>query len=153
MTAREKLAMEYPEQLDDVEPGGCLGCPEDYRYLPNADFCKSGDDQYGDLFERCKKCWDREIPEEMKEEKENYMSECCKETMCTTCIHQDVCSLKEKFLDAQKAVDGLVVYDELPTGLLGQVKLRDIGFIKPVELECIHYVYKGSAGVKGGLHA
>ena len=153
MTAREKLAMEYPEQLDDVEPGGCLGCPEDYGYLPNADFCKSGDDQYGNLFERCKKCWDREIPEEMKEEKENYMSECCKETMCTTCIHQDVCSLKGKFLDAQKAVDGLVVYDELPTGLLGQVKLRDIGFIKPVELECVHYVYKGSAGVKGGLHA
>ena len=153
MTAREKLAMEYPEQLDDVEPGGCLGCPEDYGYLPNADFCKSGDDRYGDLFERCKKCWDREIPEEMKEEKENYMSECCKETMCTTCIHQDVCSLKGKFLDAQKAVDGLVVYDELPTGLLGQVKLRDIGFIKPVELECVHYVYKGSAGVKGGLHA
>ena len=153
MTAREKLAIEYPEQLDDVEPGGCLGCPEDYGYLPNADFCKSGDDRYGDLFERCKKCWDREIPEEMKEEKENYMSECCKETMCTTCIHQDVCSLKGKFLDAQKAVDGLVVYDELPTGLLGQVKLRDIGFIKPVELECIHYVYKGSAGVKGGFHA
>ena len=153
MTAREKLATEHPEKLDDVEPGGCLGCPEDYGYLPNADFCKSGDDQYGDLFERCKKCWDREIPQEMKEEKENYMSECCKETMCTTCIHQDVCSLKGKFLDAQKAVDGLVVYDELPTGLLGQVKLRDIGFIKPVELECVHYVYKGSAGVKGGFHA
>ena len=153
MTAREKLAIEYPEQLDDVEPGGCLGCPEDYGYLPNADFYKSGDDRYSDLFERCKKCWDREIPEETKEEKEIYMSECCKETMCTTCIHQDVCSLKGKFLDAQKAVDGLVVYDELPTGLLGQVKLRDIGFIKPVELECIYYVYKGSAGVKGGLHA
>ena len=89
----------------------------------------------------------------MKEEKENRMSECCKETMCTTCIHQDICSVKKKFLDAQKAVDGLIVYDELPTGLLGQVKLRDIGFIKPVELECIHYVYKGSAGVKGGFHA
>ena len=153
MTAREKLTVEHPEKLDDLEPGGCMGCPEDYGYLPDADFCKSGDDQYGDLFERCKKCWDREIPEEMKEEKENYMSECCKETMCTTCIHQDVCSLKGKFLDAQKAVDGLVVYDELPTGLLGQVKLRDIGFIKPVELECVHYVYKGSAGVKGGFHA
>ena len=142
MTAREKLAIEYPEQLDDVEPGGCLGCPEDYGYLPNADFCKSGDDRYGDLFERCKKCWDREIPEEMKEEKENYMSECCKETMCTTCIHQDICSVKEKFLDAQKAVDGLVVYDKLPDGKLGQVKLRDIGFIKPVELECVHYTPK-----------
>ena len=153
MTAREKLAMEHPEKLDDVEPGGCLGCPEDYGYLPNADFCKSGDDQYGGLFERCKKCWDREIPEETKEEKENCMSECYKETMCTTCIHQDICSVKEKFLDAQKAVDGLVVYDKLPDGKLGQVKLRDIGFIKPVELECVHYVYKGSAGVKGGLHA
>ena len=153
MTAREKLAMEYPEQLDDVEPGGCLGCPEDYGYLPNADFCMSGDDQYGNLFERCKKCWDREIPEETKEKKENCMPECCKETMCTTCIHQDICSVKEKFLDAQKAVDGLVVYDKLPDGKLGQVKLRDIGFIKPVELACIHYIYKGSAGVKGGFHA
>ena len=153
MTAREKLAIDHPEQLDDVEPGGCMGCPNDYGYLPDFEFCKNNDDRYGDLFERCKKCWDREIPEETKEEKENCMSECCKETMCTTCIHQDVCSLKGKFLDAQKAVDGLVVYDELPTGLLGQVKLRDIGFIKPVELECVHYVYKGSAGVKGGLHA
>ena len=152
MTAREKLTVEHPEKLDDLEPGGCMGCPEDYGYLPDADFCTNNYDRYGDLFERCKKCWDREIPEETKEEKENCMSECCKETMCTTCIHQDVCSLKGKFLDAQKAVDGLIVYDELPTGLLGQVKLRDIGFIKPVELECIHYVYKGSAGVKGGFH-
>ena len=39
MTAREKLAIEHPEQLDDVEPGGCLGCPKDYGYLPDADFC------------------------------------------------------------------------------------------------------------------
>lgn len=148
MTAREKLAIEYPEKLDDLEPGGCMGCPEDYGYLPDADFCINC---YGDVFERCKKCWDREIPEETKEEKENCMSECCKETMCTTCIHQDICSVKEKFLDAQKAVDGLIAYDELPTGR--QVKLRDISFIKPVELVCIHYIYKGSAGVKGGFHA
>ena len=149
MTAREKLAIEHPEKLDDLEPGGCLGCPEDYGYLPNADFCMSGYDQYGDRFERCKKCWDREIPEELKEEKEKSMfKRSCEEIMCTTCMHQDVCSLKGKFLDAQKAVDGLIVYDELPTGLLGQVKLRDIGFIKPVELECIHYVYKGSLCVK-----
>lgn len=153
MTAREKLTVEHPEKLDDLEPGGCMGCPEDYGYLSDADFCMNNYDRYGDLFERCKKCWDREIPEEMKEEKENCMSECCKETMCTTCVHQDICSVKEKFLDAQKAVDGLVVYDKLPDGKLGQVKLRDIGFIKPVELVCIHYIYKGSAGVKGGFHA
>ena len=148
MTAREKLAIEHPEKLDNLEPGGCMGCPEDYGYLADADFCTNNYDRYGDLFERCKKCWDREIPEEMKEEKENRMSECCKETMCTTCIHQDICSVKEKFLDAQKAVDGLVVYDKLPDGKLGQVKLRDIGFIKPVELACIHYVHKGSPFVR-----
>ena len=153
MTAREKLAIEYPEQLDDVEPGGCIGCPNDYGYLPVFEFCTNNDDRHGDLFERCKKCWDREIPEETKEEKENCMSECCKETMCTTCIHQDICSVKEKFLDAQKAVDGLVVYNKRPDGKLGEVKLRDIGFIKPVELACIHYIYKGSTGVKGGFHA
>ena len=153
MTAREKLAIEFPEKFDDLEPGGCIGCPEDYGYLEDADFCTSNYDRYGDLFVCCKKCWDREIPEETKEEKENCMSECCKETMCTTCIHQDICSVKEKFLDAQKAVDGLIVYNKRPDGKLGEVKLRDIGFIKPVELECIHYVYKGSAGVKGGLHA
>ena len=165
MTAREKLAMEYPEKLDDSEPGGCMGCPEDYGYLPDPDFCV--------LLMSCTNCWDREIPETIEQklaaipeeepdeidrkmiemvEKENSMSECCKETMCTTCIHQDICSLKGKFLDAQKAVDGLVVYDKLPDGKLGQVKLRDIGFIKPVELACIHYIYKGSAGVKGGFH-
>lgn len=148
MTAREKLTVEHPEKLDDLEPGGCMGCPEDYGYLPDADFCTNNYDRYGDLFERCKKCWDREIPEEMKEEKENIMSGCCKETMCATCIHQDVCSLKGKFLDAQKAVDGLVVYDELPDGKHGQAKLRDIGFIKPVELVCIHHVYKGSPFVR-----
>ena len=153
MTAREKLAIEYPEQLDVLEPGGCIGCPEDYGYLADADFCTNNYDRYGDLFERCKKCWDREIPGETKEEKENCMSECCKETMCTTCVHQDICSVKEKFLDAQKAVDGLVIYDKLPDGKLRQVKLCDIGFIKPVELVCIHYIYKGSAGVKGGFHA
>ena len=153
MTAREKLAIEYPEQLDDVEPCGCIACPKDYGHLPDFEFCKNNGDRHGDLFERCKKCWDREIPEETKEEKENCMSECCKETMCTTCIHQDICSVKEKFLDAQKAVDGLVVYNKRPDGKLGEVKLRDIGFIKPVELACIHYIYKGSTGVKGGFHA
>ena len=162
MTAREKLTMEHPEKLDDLEPGGCMGCPEDYGYLSDADFCTNNCDRYGDEFERCKKCWDREIPEEEPDEidremiemveKENSMSECCRETMCATCIHQDICSVKEKFLDAQKAVDGLVVYDKLPDGKLGQVKLRDIGFIKPVELACIHYIYKGSTGVKGGFH-
>ena len=145
-----KFFKEHPNAKDPVIQGMC---PDEFSYLdpPENCNCLHGSSEFPELMS-CSDCWHREIPEEMKEEKENCMSECCKETMCTTCIHQDVCSLRGKFLDAQKAVDGLIVYDELPTGLLGQVKLRDIGFIKPVELECIHYVYKGSAGVKGGFH-
>lgn len=135
MTAREKLAMEHPEKLDDLEPGGCMGCPENYGYLPDPDFCENDYDDYSTRFERCKKCWDREIPEETKEEKE---------TVCARCIHQDICSVKEKFLDAQKAVNELIVYDKLPDGKTGQVKLCDIGFIKPVELACIHFIPKGA---------
>ena len=135
MTAREKLAMEHPEKLDDLEPGGCLGCPENYGYLPDPDFCENDYDHYSTRFERCKKCWDREIPEEMKEEKE---------TVCARCIHHDICSMKGKFLDAQKAVNELIVYDKLPDGKTGQVKLCDIGFIKPVELACIHFIPNGA---------
>ena len=139
MTAREKLAMEHPEKLDDLEPGGCLGCPENYGYLPDPDFCENDYDHYSTRFECCKKCWDREIPEE----KEKNMSECCKETVCARCIHQDICSVKGKFLDAQKAVNELVIHNKLPDGKTGQVKLCDIGFIKPVELACIHFIPKG----------
>ena len=141
-----KFYKEHPNAKDPVIQGMC---PDEFSYLdpPENCNCLHGSSEFPELMS-CSDCWHREIPEETKEEKENCMSECCKETMCTTCIHQDVCSLKGKFLDAQKAVDGLIVYDELPTGLLGQVKLRDIGFIKPVELVCIHYVYKGSLCVK-----
>lgn len=32
-----------------------------------------------------------------------------KETQCTRCGHRDVCSLKEEFLEAQKAVDEVYV--------------------------------------------
>ena len=171
-----KFYKEHPNAKDPVIQGMC---PDEFSYLdpPENCNCLHGSSEFPELMS-CSDCWHREIPNAVEQkltvipeedpdendrkicesianqiEKENCMSECCKETMCTTCIHQDVCSLKGKFLDAQKAVDGLIVYDELPTGLLGQVKLRDIGFVKPVELECVHYVYKGSAGVKGGFHA
>ena len=132
MTAREKLAMEYPEQLDDVEPGGCLGCPEDYGYLPNADFCKSGDNQYGDLFERCKKCWDREIPEEMKDEKENRMPEYSMEIQCNNCIHEEVCCLKGSLLDTNNELKHI----EIPA------------FLYPIKLECTHYNPKNRTFIK-----
>ena len=132
MTAREKLAMEYPEKLDDVEPGGCIGCPNDYGYLPDFEFCKNNDDRYGDLFERCKKCWDREIPEEMKDEKENRMSEYSMKIQCNNCIHEEVCCLKGSLLDTKNELKHI----EIPA------------FLHPIKLECTHYNPKNRTFIK-----
>lgn len=57
MTAREKLAMEHPEEVDMIYDGGCLGCPNDRDYLPRPDWC-------GTRESPCTECWDREIPED-----------------------------------------------------------------------------------------
>ena len=64
MTAREKLAKEHPELVNEKYCGGCNGCPDQYGYLPPPSLC--------DLFrypseENCSRCWDREIPEEVVE--------------------------------------------------------------------------------------
>ena len=142
MTAREKLTVEHPEKLDDLELGGCMGCPEDYGYLPDADFCTNNYDRYGshsgainditDLFERCKKCWDREIPEEMKEEKEDNMSECSMKIQCNNCIHEEVCCLKGTLLDTKNELEHI----EIPA------------FLHPIKLECTHYSPKNRTFTK-----
>ena len=72
MTAREKLAMEHPECVNEECYGGCTGCPDQYGYLPRPSLCV--------LFrclseENCSRCWDREIPESKD---------------CMTCSHADV---------------------------------------------------------------
>ena len=132
MTAREKLANEHPEKLDDLEPGGCMGCPEDYGYLPDPDSCMNGCDRYEDLFERCKKCWDREIPEETKEEKENRMSECSMKIQCNNCTHEEVCCLKGSLLDTKNELERI----EIPA------------FLHPIKLECTHYSPKNRTFTK-----
>lgn len=60
--------------------------------------------------------------------------------MCTTCSHKKVCSLKAEFLEAQKAVNNL--YISRPCNekhKVSMIALEDFKFIKPIELECIHY--------------
>ena len=76
------------------------------------------------------------------------MSDYCKETQCSSCIHLDICSVKVKFLDAHRSVYELIVHSDLPGGKQGMVKLRDIGFIKPVELKRIHYVPRKTFAVR-----
>lgn len=58
MTCREKLALEYPENVNEQFSGGCFGCPSDYGYLPKPDGCY----RVGVRTRSCKSCWDRVIP-------------------------------------------------------------------------------------------
>lgn len=65
MKFREKLAIEHPEKISDSFNGGCKGCPIEYGYEKRSpQLC------YGVVQGRCDKCWDREMPEEQKEKKE-----------------------------------------------------------------------------------
>ena len=57
MTCREKLKMEYPENVNAKYDGGCSGCPSTYCYMyDDESLCAS------DSYDACTKCWDREIP-------------------------------------------------------------------------------------------
>lgn len=61
-----------------------------------------------------------------------------KESLCTRCAHREVCSLKEQFLIVQEAIDTVMI------GFSDKsiVYIRDIPWIKPIELKCIHYMMR-----------
>lgn len=64
-----------------------------------------------------------------------------RETLCTHCVHREVCSNKEEFLSAMQAVNEVSV--GLPSkdpNIGSYINLRDIKWIKPVELVCTHYL-------------
>lgn len=66
------------------------------------------------------------------------MADGVKETICTGCTHLQVCSHKNDMLSAIEAVDNVTV----PLGDNKYAMLRDIPWIKPVELKCIYYLRK-----------
>lgn len=64
-----------------------------------------------------------------------------KETQCSRCSHREVCSLKEEFLAAQKAIDEAILHRERrDDGAVSMIRIRDIKYIEPVELGCQYYV-------------
>lgn len=67
MTCREKLAIDCPEYVNDSWDGGCKGCPGSYGYLPRPIWCEEDCDSSAARYNKCAKCWDREIPEEKYE--------------------------------------------------------------------------------------
>lgn len=59
-----------------------------------------------------------------------------KETQCSHCDHLQVCSYKEQFLAAQKAVDE--VHVQIGDSV-AKKPLSSFEWIRPVSLECIHF--------------
>ena len=64
-----------------------------------------------------------------------------KETACTSYIHREVCVLKNDFLEAQSQVFNMTVHKESSDGTHTMIKLCDIPFIKPIDLECKYYIH------------
>lgn len=60
MTCKEKLQLEHPECVYELF-GFCNGCPSDYGYLDDPEYCYPSESV-------CIQCWDREIPEDGKTE-------------------------------------------------------------------------------------
>lgn len=126
MTYLEKLKETHPNYSDDHIYNILTGdCPDQVFNCANF-ICRD---------ENCFACWQREIPEVTVKEKENEEMNTCKETLCTTCIHREVCSMKESYLAAVDAVDNMKVnFDD------GSVQyLHNMTWIRPVRLECRYY--------------
>lgn len=73
------------------------------------------------------------------------MTNCVKETLCTSCVHHEVCSKKEEYLAAQKAVDNLFVKKN---DVIGNY-LNTMTWIRPVQLQCIYYMSNGYGTIRG----
>lgn len=68
-----------------------------------------------------------------------------KETACTRCKHLHVCKFKDEFLDAQNAVDNVIMsgkqIDETGKEQFYERYLSSIDYIEPVKLKCKHAEY------------
>ena len=61
---------------------------------------------------------------------------CVKETLCTSCVHREVCSKKEEFQAAQDAVDHVTVN----VADNSYINLSHMTWIHPVQLQCNHFM-------------
>lgn len=105
MTCREKLAIEYPDEINPCMDGGAVGCPNDHGYLPShLDMCRKG---------QCTECWDREIPDTtnshyVQNEKEKTMA--TKKTKAE--LEKELEAIKESKAELEKELKNLEKYKQ-----------------------------------------
>ena len=66
---------------------------------------------------------------------------CVKEALCASCVHCEVFSKKEEYMAAQTAVDNLRFGE---TGTSTGVYLRNIPWIRQVQLQCTYHMTKST---------
>lgn len=78
------------------------------------------------------------------ENSQTVMGATCRETLCTSCAHLEVCKLKETYIKAQEAVDRAIISDSCinddgksVTKMTHVVNLRD--WLTIPLLQCKHY--------------
>ena len=62
-----------------------------------------------------------------------------KKPICSYCSHVDVCAYQIAFAYAQSVVDDLVVDLETTNIGIKTIYIRDVPFLKPIELVCKFY--------------
>lgn len=127
MTCREKWENAHPGLKFDLIG---IRCPWHYGYLGEPEYCT-----HVSAINICNRCWDREIPEEPKKKEEKTMNN-TNIMLCTNCIHRDVCKNDEEFKIVQLAITSMKI--DLG-GDNNIVRLCDIPYIKPVELQCKYF--------------
>ena len=87
------------------------------------------------------------------ENSQTVMGETCRETLCTSCAHLEVCKLKETYIKAQEAVDRAIISDSCinddgksVTKMTYVANLRD--WLTVPQLRCKYYSKKSEYTVR-----
>lgn len=67
------------------------------------------------------------------------MPEGVKETLCTYCIHREVCAYKQDFLDIIKAVEDATIIKDFLDGSASSKKVTCYDFIGGIYLSCKYF--------------
>lgn len=63
-----------------------------------------------------------------------------KETLCTLCVHRDVCAYKQDYFDILKAVENAKVVRDTPDGKITSKKVIHYDFIGEILVKCKYYI-------------
>lgn len=67
------------------------------------------------------------------------MFEEAKETLCTHCVHREVCTYKQDYFDILNAVENTNVVKDTPYGKITSKKVTYYDFISKITVGCKYY--------------